>query len=99
MLTGQQGSAIFIALMAGFFWISEFLRWTIYEGKVPGSYMPDWMSVLWILCILGIPIISLFMAVLVYFDPRERVTTRFLSFVAFGVTPILSLVGYMLILR
>jgi len=98
-ISGQQGAAIFIALSSSAFWIGEILRRTAYDGKVPGMYMPDWMTTLWILCLVGLPPITLILALRIHFDRSERITSSFLWAVALGISPALSFMGYMLALR
>jgi len=98
-ISGRQGAAVLVAVIASIVWIAEILRWTIYDGKVPGSYMPDWMAATWILCLLGSPIVSLILALIIGLDRRERFTPGFTAAIVYGCSPGLLFACYLIVLR
>jgi len=85
--------------MASIVWICEILRWTLYYGKVPGSHMPDWMAAGWMLCLLGSPIVSVVLALIIGFDRHERFTPGFAAAVVYGCSPMLLFACYLIVLQ
>lgn len=85
--------------MASVVWIAEIVRWTIYYGKVPGSYMPDWMATTWVICLLGSPIVSLILAIIIGLDRRERFTPGFGAAVVIGCSPVILFLSYLIVLN
>ncbi len=97
--TGKHGAVALIVAMSSIVWIAEILRWTVGVGKYPGSYLPDWVMVAWCFCMLATPVVSLFLAVRIAADRRERFTAGFCVAVIYGFTPALLFFGYVLALN
>ena len=98
-ISGRQAATVLIAAIASTVWISEILRWTYYDGKVPGSYMPDWMAMTWILCLLGSPIVSIILVLIIALDRRERFTPAFTAAIMYGFSPWLLFAYYLIVIR
>jgi hypothetical protein len=75
-------------------WIIEILRWTVGYGKVPGTHLPDWVSVAWMLCLLGSPAVSVLLGVLIAVDRRERFSGGFFVAFLYGCSPVFLLLAY-----
>jgi hypothetical protein len=97
-ISGRQGAAALVTVGASFVWVAEILRWTIYNGKVPGSHMPDWMTTIWMLCLLGTPIVSVFLALIIGLDQRERFTSGFSAAIMYGCSPGILFAYYLIVL-
>lgn len=98
MVSGKLGGALLVIVLASIVWITEVLRWTVYDGKVPGSYMPDWLGIIWIYCLLISPSVSLILVMIIGFDKKESFTSGFLSAVIFGCSPLLVVIAYLVML-
>ena len=93
-ISGKQGAAAFIVLMASFAWVGAVLNHTTYNGKWAGEHAPDWFAVAWMFCLFVSPMVSLMLALIIGVDRRERFTSGFVAAMIYGCSPLPFYIGY-----